>query len=233
MTSSNRTKLAFEPQVMMFTAPSKSPSLLIAAVFFLASCSYFQKSSEKTAEESSVSIEGPKEIALPADALEGGNSQESLSSEGEQDAQEQKNAELVLGGEENKDKMIISRRDVFTGDENDKDSGSGFLSFVGLGSNENEYYKMELLFYERGKWQYDKAPKPGFLPVYLVKTLDDEVVQKTLAYHGWDLNFDGQIDMLEGYDLKGRKYIHFFDFDFDGKIDVTKRLDAADSKTSH
>ncbi|MDB2447133.1 hypothetical protein N9W79_00755 [bacterium] len=83
----------------------------------------------------------------------------------------------------------------------------------------------EVRVFKKGDWKRYQHPLPSYQPIYSIWTKGGQELQRSLAYHGWDLNLDGQLDMFEGLDLDGEIYIKLFDFNFDGKIDhVEKKM---------
>lgn len=77
----------------------------------------------------------------------------------------------------------------------------------------------EIRSFSKGDWILYKNPLPSYQPIYLTWKKSGKTIQTSLAYHGWDLNYDGQLDMFEGVDIEGNTYIKLYDFDFDGYID--------------
>lgn len=88
-----------------------------------------------------------------------------------------------------------------------------------------ELNKEEIQTFQIGEWVFYQHPLPSYLPIYAVWLEDEKVVQKTLAYHAWDVNLDGEPDMFEGLDINGKPYIQLFDFNFDRQIDRIEKKD--------
>ena len=77
----------------------------------------------------------------------------------------------------------------------------------------------EIQSFVKGEKLSYQHPMPTYQPIFSIWKKGEQEVQKNLAYHAWDLNLDGNMDMFEGVDLSGKVYIQLFDYDFDGKID--------------
>jgi hypothetical protein len=61
------------------------------------------------------------------------------------------------------------------------------------------------------------------------RILDDEQIY---VHKGYDINFDGRINMLEVYDLSGSKMRYrLFDFNADGRIDRCEGCENFEGKT--
>jgi len=88
--------------------------------------------------------------------------------------------------------------------------------------------------YEQSKWDDADWPQPRFRSVYIVLSQSGEEKARELAYHAWDVNHDGETDMLEAIDSKGQIFMRLYDFDFDGQIDTSEKLFETDGrKFSH
>lgn len=109
-----------------------------------------------------------------------------------------------------------------------KDKGMGKLIQDITGQAEPKEIP-ETVSFEKGDWVHYKQPYPSYQPVYAVWNKGEKEVQRSLAYHGWDLNFDGRLDMFEGVDLEGVTYIKLFDYNFDGKVDHVEKLELVTS----
>jgi hypothetical protein len=81
----------------------------------------------------------------------------------------------------------------------------------------------EVRSFKKGDWVRYQNPLPSYQPIFLKWSKGEEELQKTLAYHAWDLNLDGKLDMFEGVDINGDTYIKLYDFDFNGSIDHVEK----------
>jgi len=74
--------------------------------------------------------------------------------------------------------------------------------------------------YEVGESRIEEDPLPNLQPVYVMKSQVSELTRKRIGYKGWDFDKDGQLDMLQVLNLKGRQVATAFDFNGDGEIDM-------------
>jgi len=83
----------------------------------------------------------------------------------------------------------------------------------------------EKLTFETGEWVHYEVPSPSYQPIFAIwSSPEGEVLQKSHAYHGWDINLDGALDMFESLDLDGVVHARLYDYNFDGVIDETVEL---------
>ena len=80
------------------------------------------------------------------------------------------------------------------------------------------------LNYINGDWQTSEWPMPNYRPVSIVVKREGLPDQEELAYHAWDFNHDGEVDMVEALNSSGNITMRLFDFNFDGKIDSDERI---------
>lgn len=67
------------------------------------------------------------------------------------------------------------------------------------------------------------SPFPNQHPIYAKLYAGEKLLERRLAYRGWDLDHDGKIDMLEYLDAEGRVLRKTYDFNRDGIIDTDHR----------
>ena len=60
--------------------------------------------------------------------------------------------------------------------------------------------------------------------IYLIESIDGELMRSETPFVGWDFDSDGRFDMLEIYDRENDRKSHAFDFDGDGQIDLVKKV---------
>lgn len=143
---------------------------------------------------------------------------------------EAKKAEIARATKQGEKSPVISTKKIiippgetsagFADESRNKKGGLiAALNVFSFGEDESPNYVTETAAFEKGPFVLKHYPKPSYQPIFLVWMRAGKEVQRSLAYHGWDVNFDGQLDMFEGVDLQGKVYIKLFDFNFDGKID--------------
>lgn len=67
------------------------------------------------------------------------------------------------------------------------------------------------------------SPFPNQHPIYANLYAGDKLLERRLAYRGWDMDHDGKIDMLEYLDTNGQVIRKTYDFNRDGGVDVDQR----------
>ena len=84
--------------------------------------------------------------------------------------------------------------------------------------------RMRGVDYIHAAWQSSEWPMPNYRPVYALMKREGQPDVEELAYHAWDVNHDGEVDMVEAVNPAGKVTMRLFDFNFDGKIDSDQRL---------
>ena len=84
--------------------------------------------------------------------------------------------------------------------------------------------RKEGLDYINGDWQTSEWPMPNYRPVSILVKREGQPDQEEVAYHAWDFNHDGEVDMVEALNSSGHVTMRLFDFNFDGKIDSDQRV---------
>ena len=72
----------------------------------------------------------------------------------------------------------------------------------------------------------NKAPLPSQTKIFVNWTYSDGGKSSQEGFRGWDIDRDGNFDMLEALDAEGKPYMWAYDFDGNGVIDAV-----ADSST--
>lgn len=76
---------------------------------------------------------------------------------------------------------------------------------------------------EKGPIIVAGSPFPNQHPIYARIYAGEKLLERRLAYRGWDMDRDGKIDMLEYLDSAGKVIRKTYDFNRDGTIDVDQR----------
>ena len=65
-----------------------------------------------------------------------------------------------------------------------------------------------------------KAPLPNLTKIFVNWTYSDGGKTSQEGFRGWDIDRDGNFDMLEALDAEGKPYMWAYDFDGNGVIDA-------------
>lgn len=73
-----------------------------------------------------------------------------------------------------------------------------------------------------GKPVENQAPLPDMVPATVTVHFSDGTSKQYVGGRGWDINKDGQMDMIEVLDEAGQDRAYVFDFDADGRPDFVR-----------
>lgn len=100
------------------------------------------------------------------------------------------------------------------------------LSFVGCATTQSpdaeDIKNATPAFYtlKEGATIQHKAPLPNLTKIFVNWTYSDGGKSSQEGFRGWDIDRDGNFDMLEALDADGKPYMWAYDFDGNGVIDA-------------
>ncbi len=94
------------------------------------------------------------------------------------------------------------------------------LAFACASTEKTEPPQPDHYVLESGPVIPGNSPFPNQHPIYAKIYAGSELLERRLVYRGWDMDYDGKIDMLEYLDPQGRVIRKTYDFDRDGVTEV-------------